>query len=207
MKIIEKQRCAWSTGSTSESHYHDTYWGVAVHDDAKLCLDLMQAGLSWSTVLNKTPAFYVAFENFDIVKVGKFDEVKFAELMQNVAIIRNRLKIQAIINNALRVQEIQAEFGSFDCYLWGFVTCQTQVRQPLKNGFLTKNALSDTICKDLKKRGFKFIGTTIIYAYLQAVGVIDDHEETCFRKAELATLRKQKLSKNTTNFVLDDKRK
>ncbi|GFH41012.1 DNA-3-methyladenine glycosylase I [Lactococcus insecticola] len=174
-------------------HYHDTYWGLPVHDDqelfAKLSLDLMQAGLSWQTVLNKTEAFYVAFDDFEIGKVAQYDDLKFAELIENVGIIRNKMKIRAIINNASRVQEIQQTFGSFDDYIWQFVTGQTVVQQPLKNGFLTRNTLSDDLSKDLKKRGFKFVGTTIIFAYLQAIGVLDDHEETCFRKSELAQLR------------------
>lgn len=173
-------------------YYHDTYWGVPIHDDqelfAKLCLDLMQAGLSWQTILTKTPAFYATFDNFDYQKIAKYDESKYEELMNNASIVRNRLKIRAIINNADKLQDIQTEFGSFSTYLWGFVNHQPNIRKPLKDGFLTKNDLSDTISKDLKKRGFKFVGTTIIFAYLQAVGVINDHEETCFRKSEIATL-------------------
>jgi DNA-3-methyladenine glycosylase I len=192
MEKREKQRCAWSQSTESMQHYHDTYWGVPVWDDqelfAKLCLDLMQAGLSWQTVLTKTPAFYAAFDNFDYPKIAKYDEVKYEALMNDAGIIRNRLKITAIINNASRVQEIQAEFGSFSAYLWSFVKQQPLVRKPLKDGFITKNDLSDTISKDLKKRGFKFVGTTIIFAYLQAVGIINDHEETCFRKSEIASL-------------------
>jgi len=184
--LIKKSRCDWACGDEKMERYHDEVWGVPVHDDqklfCKLCLDLMQAGLNWRTILHKKENFERAFDNFDIKMVAAYDEAKYEELMQDAGIVRNQLKIRAIINNAGRVLEIQKEFGSFDAYLWGFT-----------NGEIVKNhwqstaeipassPLSDAISKDLKKRGFKFVGTTIIYAFLQAVGIVDDHLISCFR--------------------------
>lgn len=185
-----KTRCAWCQTSDKMIHYHDTYWGTPLHDDrelyAKLVLDLNQAGLSWNTILNKMENFYAAFDNFDIAKVAQYDDSKRAELMQNAGIIRNTLKINAAIVNAQKVLEIQQEFGSFDNYLWGFVdgkTVQHHITDESK--IPASDALSDRISKDMKKRGFKFTGTTVIYAYLQAVGIINDHVESCFRFKEL----------------------
>jgi len=182
----EKTRCPWAENDEKMSKYHDEVWGVPEHDDqklfAKLCLDLMQAGLSWRTILYKRESFEKAFDNFHIETVASYDEAKFDELMQDAGIVRNRLKIHAIINNANRTLEIQKELGSFDAYLWGFT--QGKV---IKNHWQTldeipaSSPLSDAISKDLKKRGFKFVGTTIIYAYLQAVGVVNDHLTSCFR--------------------------
>jgi DNA-3-methyladenine glycosylase I len=182
-------RCPWADGDDKMAKYHDEVWGVPEHDDrklfAKLCLDLMQAGLMWKTILYKKENFYKAFNHFDIETVSKYDETKYNELMQDVGIVRNRLKITAIINNANRIMEIQKEFGSFDAYLWGFVDGKT-----IKNKFKSmeevpaSTPLSDRISKDLKKRGFRFVGTTIIYAYLQAIGVVNDHLTGCFRYNE-----------------------
>ncbi|OFI47038.1 3-methyladenine DNA glycosylase [Floricoccus penangensis] len=184
-----KKRCAWTGKTENMIEYHDKVWGVPVHDDqalfAKLSLDLMQAGLSWMTILNKTENFYAAFDDFDYKKIAKYDDLKRQELLSDAGIVRNRLKVDAIINNANRISEIQEEFSSFDSYLWGFVDNKPIIRYPHVDGFLANNELSDRISKDLKKRGFKFVGTTIIYAFLQAVGIIEDHEETCFRKEEL----------------------
>ena len=178
-------RCSWAENDEKMSKYHDEIWGVPEHDDqklfGKLCLDLMQAGLMWKTILYKQENFEKAFDNFHIETVAAYDETKFNELMQNSGIVRNRLKIRAIINNAERTLEIQKEFGSFDAYLWGFTKGKT-----IKNKWRsmsdvpTSTPLSDTISKDLKKRGFKFVGTTIIYAYLQAIGVVNDHLVSCF---------------------------
>ena len=181
----EKTRCPWPDGDEKMTKYHDEVWGVPVHDDqklfAKLCLDLMQAGLMWKTILNKQENFIRAFDNFHIETVAGYDEAKVEELMQDYGIVRNGMKIRAIINNANRVLVIQKEFGSFDAYIWSFT-----------EGKIIKNAwqscdeipaytpLSDDISKDLKKRGFKFVGTTIIYAYLQAVGIVNDHLTSCF---------------------------
>lgn len=184
-----KKRCAWAGTTENMMEYHDKIWGVPVHDDqalfAKLSLDLMQAGLSWQTILNKTENFYAAFDDFDYKKVAKYDEQRREELLGDAGIVRNRLKVDAIINNAKCISEIQDEFSSFYSYLWGFVDNNPVVRYPHVDGFLSNNELSDRISKDFKKRGFKFVGTTIIYAFLQAVGIIEDHEETCFRKEEL----------------------
>jgi len=183
--FMTKTRCPWAENDEKMSAYHDKVWGRPEHDDqklfAKLSLDLMQAGLSWRTILYKQEAFELAFDNFDLEKVAAYDEEKYEELLNNPGIVRNKLKIRAIINNAIRVMEVQKEFGSFDKYLWSFVD-----NQPVNKGWTQANQvpastpLSDAISKDLKKRGFKFVGTTIIYAYLQAIGVINDHLTTCF---------------------------
>jgi DNA-3-methyladenine glycosylase I len=181
-----KIRCPWADSDDRMAKYHDEVWGVPEHDDqrlfAKLCLDLMQAGLMWKTILHKQENFMRAFDDFDIEKVSKYDDAKYNQLMQDAGIVRNRLKITAIINNASRVMEIQQEFGSFDAYLWGFVDGRI-----VKNKFKTMDEipastpLSDAISKDLKKRGFRFVGSTIIYAFLQAVGIVNDHLTGCFR--------------------------
>ena len=183
-------RCPWADGDEKMAKYHDEVWGVPVHDDqklfAKLCLDLMQAGLMWRTILYKQENFYKAFDDFQIEKVANYDEAKYDELMQDAGIVRNRLKIRAIINNAARILEIQKEFGSFDAYLWGFTNGET-----IKNSWQSledipaSTPLSDTISKDLKKRGFRFVGTTIIYAFLQAIGIVNDHLVSCFRYEEV----------------------
>jgi len=188
----EKNRCPWPDNDEKMIKYHDEVWGVPVHDDqmlfAKLSLDLMQAGLMWRTILHKWDNFFEAFDNFDIETVAKYGEAKFEELMQNAGIVRNRLKIRAIINNAQRVLEIQREFGNFSKYLWAFTNGKT-----LQNNIKTfdeipaKTSLSDAISKDLLKRGFKFVGSTIIYAFMQAIGMVNDHMVDCFRHAELQT--------------------
>jgi len=181
----EKTRCSWAEGDKKMEAYHDEVWGVPVHDDqklfAKLSLDLMQAGLMWRTILYKQEHFEKAFDDFHIETVAGYDEEKYEELMQNAGIVRNQLKIRAIINNAARVMEVQKEFGSFDAYLWGFTQGET-----IKNKWQScddipaSTPLSDAISKDLKKRGFRFVGTTIIYAFLQAVGIVNDHLTNCF---------------------------
>ena len=178
-------RCPWADGDEKMAKYHDEVWGKPEHDDqklfAKLCLDLMQAGLMWRTILHKQDNFMEAFDDFHIETVAGYDEAKYVELMQNAGIVRNRLKIRAIINNAARVLEVQKEFGSFDAYLWSFTNDET-----VKNAWQTldkvpaSTPLSDAISKDLKKRGFRFAGTTIIYAFLQAMGIVNDHLTSCF---------------------------
>lgn len=184
MGVIEwrdgKTRCFWANPK-NESYikYHDEEWGRPVYDDSRLfemlILESFQAGLSWECVLNKREAFREAFDGFDLEKVCAYDEAKEEALMQNEKIIRNRRKIQAAVNNACIFREIVREYGSFSDYLWGFTA-----RQTIRENGRTSSPLSDTISKDLKKRGMKFVGTTIIYAYLQAVGVIDSHEKGCF---------------------------
>lgn len=185
-----KKRCSWAEDNEKMKHYHDTVWGVPIHDDQrlfrKLILDINQAGLSWQTILNKENHFDAAFDNFDIKKVADYDERKIEELLNDPGIIRNRRKIEAAIHNAKKIIEIQNEFGSFSSYLWGF-----NDQKVLKNSYQnqqeipTTNELSDRITKDLKKRGLKFIGSTIIYAFLEAVGIINDHVTTCFRYEEI----------------------
>lgn len=181
-------RCHWVDLSKADYvAYHDTEWGVPVYDDNKLfeflTLEAAQAGLSWYTVLKKRDNYRAAFANFDPVKVAAFDEQKAAELMQNPGIIRNRLKIAAAINNAARFLEIQAEFGSFSNYQWRFVNGKPQqnsIAGPAD--YRATSPESDAMSKDLKKRGFKFVGSTIIYAHMQACGMVNDHHNNCFRK-------------------------
>ena len=170
--------------------YHDTEWGVPLHDDRALfellVLEGFQAGLSWSTVLRKREAFEVAFDDFDLEKVAMYDEDKVTQLLGNAGIIRNRSKISATISNARAFIEVQDEFGSFDAYIWGFVDIT-----PIQNGLGTfeempaKTELSERISKDMKVRGFRFVGPTIVYAFMQAIGMVNDHLVHCFRYADL----------------------
>ncbi|KUM54232.1 DNA-3-methyladenine glycosylase I [Rheinheimera sp. EpRS3] len=184
-------RCHW-VDLTKPDYvaYHDTEWGVPVYDDNKLfeflTLEAAQAGLSWYTVLKKRDSYRAAFANFDPVKVAAFDEVKAAELLQNPGIIRNRLKVAAAINNAARFLEVQAEFGSFSNYQWRFANGapqQNSIAGPAD--YRATSPESDAFSKDLKKRGFKFVGSTIIYAHMQACGMVNDHHNNCFRKAQV----------------------
>ena len=181
-----RMRCRWANPKNERYiRYHDEEWGVPVHDDGKLfemlILECFQAGLSWECVLNKRDAFSEAFDGFDLEKICAYGEDKLESLRNNPEIIRNRLKIQAAVTNARVFHEIQRECGSFADYLWhwtdGKVVCETG---------RTSSELSDSISKDLKKRGMKFMGTTVIYAYLQAVGVIYSHEDGCFLAAQEA---------------------
>ncbi len=175
------QRCSWCNLKNQKYvDYHDNEWGVAEHNDKKLfellILESFQAGLSWECVLNKREAFAVAFDNFDLDKIITYNQNKIDDLMQNKEIIRNRLKINAAINNAKIFKEIQKEFGSFSKYIWGF----TDNKIVFETG-KTSSELSDTISNDLKKRGMKFVGTVIVYSYLQAIGVINSHDRDCFK--------------------------
>ena len=175
-----KVRCGWANPKNEAYlRYHDEEWGVPVHDDRKLLemlvLEGFQAGLSWECVLNKREAFRQAFDDFDLEKVCGYDEARLEKLKDNPEIIRNKRKIQAVAGNAKVFREIQKEFGSFDHYLWHW----TEGKVIYEKG-VSSSALSDRISADLKRRGMKFVGTTIIYAYLQAVGVIYSHEEGCF---------------------------
>ncbi len=182
-----KVRCAWSLGDPLYVKYHDEEWGQPMHDDKVLfeflVLESFQAGLSWLTILKKRENFRKAFAGFDVKKVAKFDQKKFDTLMQDAGIVRNRLKIEAAINNAQRFMEIQKEFGSFDKYVWSFVG-----GKPLKNSLKStrdiqpKTAISDAMSKDMGKRGFKFRGSTICYAFMQAVGMVNDHVDDCWKK-------------------------
>lgn len=185
-----KQRCGWCIGDTLYETYHDEEWGVPVYDDTTifefLILETFQAGLSWITVLRKRENFRKAFDDFDYKKIANYKQDKIDALLQNAGIIRNKLKVKATITNAQAFMKIQEEFGSFSKYIWGFVD-----GKPIKNKLENyKNApantvISDTLSKDLKKRGFKFVGSTVVYAHMQATGMVNDHEVDCFRYNEV----------------------
>ena len=175
-----KTRCWWANPKNETYiHYHDAEWGIPVYDDHKLfemlVLESFQAGLSWECVLNKREAFRKAFDDFDLEKVCAYDEEKIASLIENPEIIRNRLKIQAAVNNAKVFRSLQDEYGSFSDYLWHWTNGEV-----IYEIGKSSSPLSDAVSKDLKRRGMKFAGTTIIYAYMQAVGVIFSHNEDCF---------------------------
>jgi DNA-3-methyladenine glycosylase I len=182
-------RCPWGTADELYIRYHDDEWGVPVFDDKKqfefLVLESAQAGLSWHTILKKRENYRLAYDEFDPEKVAEYDEQKIEELMQNAGIIRNRMKINASVNNAKIFLEIQKEFGSFCNYIWGFTG-----GKPIVNHWTdisqipAKTELSDKIYKDLKKRGFKFLGAITVYSHLQAAGIVNDHLKTCFRWKE-----------------------
>jgi DNA-3-methyladenine glycosylase I len=180
-------RCFWVNDNPLMIAYHDTEWGVPQHDDRKLfeyfLLDTFQAGLSWELILNKRENFRRAFDNFDPQKIARYTEADRARLLADPGIIRNRLKVAAAINNAQCVLEIQAEFGSFDHYLWRFTGGRTW-RNPhgvTAETIPASSPESDAMAKDLKQRGFKFVGTTICYAFMQGIGMVDDHTVDCFR--------------------------
>ena len=180
------KRCAWASSSLL-TDYHDEEWGVPVHDDRRLfeflILEGAQAGLSWETVLKKRPRYRKVFDGFDPAKVARYDEAKVAVLLADPGIIRNRLKIAAAIVNARAFLTVREEFGSFDAYLWRFVN-----GKPVKSTSderLTHTDESDAMSKDLKQRGFKFVGTTICYALMQAIGMVNDHERSCFRYRQI----------------------
>jgi DNA-3-methyladenine glycosylase I len=183
----EKNRCMWCVGIEIYEKYHDEEWGVPVYDDQKLfefqILETFQAGLSWITILKKRENFRLAFDQFDYLKVADYSEVKIQELMQNAGIIRNQLKIRAAVTNANSFIKIQEEFGSFSNYIWAFTDNKPIVNKPssLKEVPSTSD-ISDKISKDLKKRGFKFVGSTVIYAHMQATGMVDDHVADCWKR-------------------------
>ena len=184
------ERCPWAGTDPSYIAYHDTEWGVPVHDDQKifefLILEGMQAGLSWLTILKKRENFRAAFDNFDPEKVARYNARKIERLLNNPGIIRNRLKVNAAVTNAKVFLSVQEEFSSFDAYIWRFVGGQPKVnaRRTLKD-IPAKTAESDALSKDLLKRGFKFVGSTICYAHMQAAGMVNDHLVRCFRYLEL----------------------
>jgi len=181
------KRCAWvANGSPSMIEYHDSEWGVPVHDDRMhfefLILEGAQAGLSWSTILNKRAGYRVAFANFDPERVVKFTAGDCARLLKYGEIVRNRLKIASAVDNARAFLAIQEEFGSYDAYVWRFVNGKPIVRRPKSGrGVPVTTKESDLLSKDLKSRGMRFVGSTIMYAYMQAVGLVNDHLRTCFR--------------------------
>ncbi len=182
-----KERCAWSGANPLYIEYHDKEWGVPVHDDRKLfemlTLEGAQAGLSWITILRKRENYRKAFDNFDVKKISRYDRRKVKSLLSNEGIVRNKLKIAATIGNAKAFLDIQKEFGSFDAYVWMFVDGKTKhnKHKSLKE-VPAKTAESDAMSKELKKRGFSFVGSTICYAFMQAVGMVNDHVSNCFRK-------------------------
>lgn len=200
VRTVQRKRCWWAADSDSEYiRYHDGEWGRPSHDDRHLfemlVLEGAQAGLSWSTILRKRANYRRAFAGFDPKKVARFDGRRIEALLGDAGIVRNRLKIDSAITNARAFLEVQREFGSFDRYLWSFVDGRPIVNCPRGRGEVRAHTpLSDRISKDLKKRGFRFVGTTIVYAYLQAVGVVNDHTRECFRCPKRAIARAGKAS-------------
>jgi DNA-3-methyladenine glycosylase I len=185
MQSGTQKRCVWAEGHPLLLAYHDTQWGVPMHDDRLLFemlnLEGAQAGLSWLTILKKRAAYQDAFDQFDAQKIANYDAAKQAMLMENPGIVRNRLKINAVIENAKAFLVIQREWGSFDRYIWQFVS-----DKPLRGAEKHRAvAVSERMSKDLKKRGFRFVGATICYAFMQAVGMMNDHTDECFRTAEI----------------------
>ena len=183
----DPKRCGWCLSSDLYKEYHDEEWGVPVYDDQKLfeflILETFQAGLSWITILKKRETFRLAFDDFDYLKVAQYSEDKIQELMLDAGIIRNQLKIRAAVSNAVAFMKVQEEFGSFSKYIWKFTDGKPidNKRKSLKEVPAT-TPLSDAISKDLKKRGFKFVGSTVVYAHMQATGMVNDHVEDCWRK-------------------------
>ncbi len=187
---MSKTRCAWPGDDELYQRYHDHEWGVPLHDDQKLfeflILEGAQAGLSWITILRKRENYRAAFDNFDATRIAAYNPSKIESLLLDAGIVRNRLKVQSAVTNAQKFLEVQSEFGSFDKFIWQFVD-----GQPRQNGWRSMaevpahTAESDAMSKELKRRGFKFIGSTICYAHMQATGMVNDHTTNCFRHAEL----------------------
>jgi|TARA_R110002020_G_scaffold103640_2_gene242770 DNA-3-methyladenine glycosylase I len=191
---MKKQRCWWCGEDPLYVTYHDEEWGVPVRDDAKLfeflTLETFQAGLSWITILRKRENFRKAFDEFNYQKIATYSEAKIEQLLQDPGIIRNKLKVRATVSNAKAYLEVQKEFGSFSNYIWSFTE-----GVPIQNSFKSKEEvpvntpLSDRISADLKKRGFKFVGSTVVYAHMQATGMVNDHLTGCFRHSEVQKIR------------------
>jgi len=189
------KRCDWANSNPLETKHHDEEWGVPIHDDRllfeMLILEGAQSGLSWATILQKREGYLKAFDNFDARKIAKYTDKKIEQLLQDPGIVRNKLKVNATRENAKRFLEIQKEYESFDAYIWSFVG-----GKPINNSWKkrtdvpTNTPESDAMSKDLKKKGFKFIGTTTCYAYMQAVGMVNDHMVSCFRYSEVKKLQK-----------------
>ena len=187
------KRCRWPGNDELMIAYHDEEWGVPVHDDRKLfeflVLDAFQAGLSWSTILNKRENFRQAFDNFDATRIAGYKKRKIAQLLADAGIVRNRLKVHATISNAAAFLQVQKEFGAFDAYVWGLVG-----GEPRQNSWNTLKQIpantpdSDRMSQDLKDRGFKFVGSTICYAFMQAAGMVNDHEVGCYRHRQITSL-------------------
>ena len=190
---MTKQRCSWGNSSPLYIDYHDVEWGVPVHNDGKLfeflILEGAQAGLSWSTILNKRQGYIQAFDNFEAIKIANYSDTKVQELLSNPGIVRNKLKIQAAIQNARSFLKVQDQYGSFDAYIWQFVD-----GKPVQNSWTSLQEIpattkeSDAMSKELKKLGFTFVGSTICYAFMQAVGMVNDHTIDCFRWQQVRDL-------------------
>jgi DNA-3-methyladenine glycosylase I len=186
-------RCAWASGEQS-IRYHDEEWGVPVHDDRRLfellILEGAQAGLSWSTILNKRENYRRAFDGFDPERIARYDRRKVRQLLADAGIVRNKLKVASAIENAKAFLRVQEEFGSFDRYIWQFVGGKPRVNEWKSSRIPAQTAESDAMSKDLKRRGFKFVGSTICYAFMQAVGMVNDHAADCFRYKPLSKARR-----------------
>ena len=187
-----KTRCSWCLSNDLYIKYHDEEWGIPVYEDQKLfeflILETFQAGLSWITILNKRENFRTAFNNFDYKKVKDYQEAKIQELLLNAGIIRNQLKIRAAVSNAIAFTKVQEEFGSFSKYIWNFTGGKPQQNnRKIVEEVPATSLLSDKISIDLKKRGFRFVGSTVVYAYMQAVGLVDDHVEECWKRSDQFT--------------------
>lgn len=198
-----KPRCAWATNSLAIA-YHDREWGVPQHQDRVLfeflILEGAQAGLSWDTILRKREHYRTAFANFDVKKGSRYDARKLEVLMRDDGIVRNRLKLASAVKNARAFLNIKAEFGSFDRYVWRFVGGKPKVNAPRSSRDVpARTAESDAMSKDLKKRGFSFVGSTICYAFMQAVGLVNDHQITCFRLCQIQSQR-GRVARNQTRF-------
>ncbi len=197
-----QKRCAWLSDNPLMIEYHDKEWGMPVHNDRKLfeflILEGAQAGLTWQTVLNKRENYRKAFHGFDPAKIARYSKKDVKRLLSNPSIIRNRLKIEAAITNAKKFLDVQKEFGSFDAYAWGFVG-----GKPIKHKFKSLSEIpprtkeSDALSEDLKKRGFKFVGSTICYAFMQAVGMVNDHTVNCFRYNEVSKIKRIRHQRKT----------
>lgn len=190
----EKKRCGWPGTDSLMQEYHDKEWGNPVHNDRKhyefLLLDGFQAGLSWQTILRKRKNFKKAFDNFDYKKIAKYGKAKKNQLMKDEGIIRNKLKIESAVTNALAFMEVQKEFSSFDKYIWQFTGGKTiQYKRKSMKDIPATTPESDAMSKDLKKRGFRFVGSTICYAYMQAAGMVNDHTTECFRYKKVKKLK------------------
>ncbi len=193
---MSKKRCGWCVGDPLYEAYHDTEWGVPVYDDDTLfeflVLETFQAGLSWITILKKRENFRAALDDFNYLKIANYNDKKINELLSNPGIIRNKLKIKATVTNAQAFIKVQKEFGSFSNYIWKFTNGQP-IQNAIKNykDAPANTKLSDTISADLKKRGFKFVGSTVVYAHMQATGMVNDHEISCFRYKQVQQLAKK----------------
>ena len=191
--MTNTSRCKWCEKDSLYIKYHDTEWGAPLHDEQQLfeflMLETFQAGLSWITILRKRENFRKAFDNFDVKKIAQYDEHKIQALLQDTGIIRNKLKVRAAVSNAQAFLKLQKEFGSFDNYVWAFVNGKhIQNKWEYVKELPGKTKLSDQLSKDLKERGFKFVGSTIVYAYMQATGMVNDHMVNCFRHKEVSKL-------------------